>query len=394
MAEAQQPVPTARKVVLRLDDGSVIAAAETLGVADASTPAVALDPDKAFAAGRLAPEAVTKLEELLRTFADKFPSRHLRTVDLKRRASDAFGEEDGGGLRQRSTVLATPRANGHTSVDDGSPTSAGGGGGSWHRGEFEDICLDILLKLWPMFGKSIIYFDHPVEISVVPDYYNVIKRENARDLGSLKTKLLRRKYSSPQGFYDDMHLFFHNIVVYNGAASDFGKLSNKVEKAFEDQWAASGLAGSTRARRATAGMARPKYEPAPPEKKPLARSGSARSGGRAQQPRAAPPRTQSAAARPPPSRPDMTRDRMQTLAQTLSSLDGPVLDGVLQIIREGTNLPADGEIELDFDSLSHDILWQLDDYLQKQNMVPADNSFKVEAESESEEEESESDSAD
>lgn len=82
----------ARKVVLRLDDGSVIAAAETLGVADASTPAVALDPDKAFAAGRLAPEAVTKLEELLRTFADKFPSRHLRTVDLKRRASDAFGE--------------------------------------------------------------------------------------------------------------------------------------------------------------------------------------------------------------------------------------------------------------------------------------------------------------
>lgn len=41
------------------------------------------------------------------------------------------------------------------------------------------------------------------------------------------------------------------------------------------------------------------------------------------------------------------------LAQTLSSLDGPVLEGVLQIIREGTNLPADGEIELDFDSLSH-----------------------------------------
>lgn len=48
-------------------------------------------------------------------------------------------------------------------------------------------------------------------------------------------------------------------------------------------------AGSTRARRATAGMARPKYEPAPPEKKPLARTSSARSAGRAQQPRAAPP---------------------------------------------------------------------------------------------------------
>lgn len=79
-------------MVLRLDDGTVVGAAETLGVTDASTPAVALDPDKAFAAGRLAPQAVTKLEELLRNFAEKFPTRHLRTVDLKRRASDAFGE--------------------------------------------------------------------------------------------------------------------------------------------------------------------------------------------------------------------------------------------------------------------------------------------------------------
>ncbi len=42
----------------------------------------------------------------------------------------------------------------------------------------------------------------------------------------------------------DMHLFFHNIVVYNGAASDFGKLSNRVEKAFEEQWAAKGLASA------------------------------------------------------------------------------------------------------------------------------------------------------
>jgi hypothetical protein len=57
--------------------------------------------------------------------------------------------------------------------DTGSPTSQGGGG-SWHVGEFEDVCLSILTeKLWPMFGKSVIYFDHPVETNVVPDYYHV-----------------------------------------------------------------------------------------------------------------------------------------------------------------------------------------------------------------------------
>lgn len=58
-------------------------------------------------------------------------------------------------------------------ADEGSPTSAGGGDNSWQPGEFEAVCLGILEKLWPMFGKSIIYFDHPVETNVVPDYYTV-----------------------------------------------------------------------------------------------------------------------------------------------------------------------------------------------------------------------------
>lgn len=94
---------------MRLDDGSLIAEAATLGVTDASTPAVALDPDQAFAADRLAPEAVTKLEELLRNFAEKFPSRHLRTVDLKRRASEAFGEVSADGMH--GSVSRCPVAN-------------------------------------------------------------------------------------------------------------------------------------------------------------------------------------------------------------------------------------------------------------------------------------------
>lgn len=153
--------------------------------------------------------------------------------------------------------------------EPGSPTSQGGGG-SWHVGEFEDVCLSILTeKLWPMFGKSVIYFDHPVETNVVPDYYHVrswfcaaavqdacavllseasqhhrklnrllhamaadaggagragrhcprwcqractvrdsvytfqvIPRDQARDLGTMKTKLMRRRYKSPQAFFD------------------------------------------------------------------------------------------------------------------------------------------------------------------------------------------------
>jgi len=45
----------------------------------------------------------------------------------------------------------------------------------------------------------------------------------------------------------DMHLFLHNIVLYNGPSSDFGKLSNRVGKVFEDAWASAGLAGDSSA---------------------------------------------------------------------------------------------------------------------------------------------------
>lgn len=37
--------------------------------------------------------------------------------------------------------------------------------------------MDIIQKqLWPMFGQQIIYFDHPVEVNIVPDYYKVCLR--------------------------------------------------------------------------------------------------------------------------------------------------------------------------------------------------------------------------
>lgn len=77
-----------------------------------------------------------------------------------------------------------------------------------------------------------------------------------------------------------MHIFFGNIYTYNGAGSAFGKLGSRVEAVFEERWAASGLAaGGPRARRMTAGLAAPKFEPdlAPPEKRSLPR---APSGGR------------------------------------------------------------------------------------------------------------------
>ena len=122
-----------------------------------------------------------------------------------------------------------------------------------------------------------------VKKSFVPDYYDVIK--NPRDLGTIKKNLIRKKYETPQEFYEvlapaallymthvvhyqvislatshmlviadanatrvelcwraidkcrspaqDMHLFFSNIYTYNGTNSNFGKLGSRVEGLFE-----------------------------------------------------------------------------------------------------------------------------------------------------------------
>ena len=57
-----------------------------------------------------------------------------------------------------------------------------------------------LQACWVAFGELIIYFNEPVKVSVVPDYYNVIKEP--RDMGTIKKKLQRKQYDSPQQFYD------------------------------------------------------------------------------------------------------------------------------------------------------------------------------------------------
>ena len=43
-----------------------------------------------------------------------------------------------------------------------------------------------------------IWFDHPVEANVVPDYYKVIK--SPMDLGTIEKKLGRKAYSTPAEF--------------------------------------------------------------------------------------------------------------------------------------------------------------------------------------------------
>lgn len=44
----------------------------------------------------------------------------------------------------------------------------------WAVGEFEQTCVNLLRQeLNPLFGAEIIYFNRPVDLKYVPDYYKV-----------------------------------------------------------------------------------------------------------------------------------------------------------------------------------------------------------------------------
>ena len=75
----------------------------------------------------------------------------------------------------------------------------------------------------------------------------------------------------------DVRLVWSNCIFFNGKGSHYGRIGDRMSSMFEELWAGSGLdTGNSRHRRATAGVAAPKYEPVEEEKKPLRKAPSMR----------------------------------------------------------------------------------------------------------------------
>ena len=65
------------------------------------------------------------------------------------------------------------------------------------------------------------------------------------------------------GVLQDMRLVWKNCVLYNKKGDFVERLGNRASLSFENQWAMSGFAEEARSKRATAGLAAPKYDPGP-----------------------------------------------------------------------------------------------------------------------------------
>ena len=254
----------------------------------------------------------------------------------------------------------------------------------------------VLAQVRSALGANAWIFDKPVDGAAVPDYYTVIT--SPMDLGTVASKLEGEAYTESGPFLSDVALVWSNCAAYNGPDSDVGKLGARMEGVFERTAAAAGFALAPRAKRprATAGVARPRYEPPPP---PPSRSGGAGGGG-ARSGGGGTGRLARTASRggggtssgrvgrapAPPAPRAMPFERMQAIGEALGTLDGDALAGALDIVRHALGDESGGEVELDFDAIGPDALWSLDAYLGSLGIATGPPVADVSDESESESE--------
>ncbi|KAL6785823.1 hypothetical protein ACKKBG_A00300 [Auxenochlorella protothecoides x Auxenochlorella symbiontica] len=215
-------------------------------------------------------------------------------------------------------------------------------------------------------GRTKQYFGQPVDANYAPGYYAVIK--NPMDLGTVKTKLDHRRYSSLLEFRDDVRLIFANCRQFNPPGNFVRNIGDQASEKFEKAWATRGLeaAAEAEARRCALESAALEAEAsALPDALRAASEELAALARKAEGAGRAPDGGPGPAPAPGPHR-DMSFEEKRRLSHALGTLPGERLERVLGIIAEGPSRPAladDEEYELDIDSLDRATLWALQSYV-------------------------------
>ncbi len=66
----------------------------------------------------------------------------------------------------------------------------------------------------------------------IPTYYDLIPKKNARDLGTIKSKLDGDKYDTTDAWEGDLSLMIQNALIFNGEESEVGQLALQLESRF------------------------------------------------------------------------------------------------------------------------------------------------------------------
>ena len=93
------------------------------------------------------------------------------------------------------------------------------------------FCNEILRELFNKRHSAYAWpFYKPVDASALGlhDYHTIIKKP--MDLGTVKTKMDSRLYSSPEQFAEDVRMIFKNCYVYNPDTHDVVAMARKLEE--------------------------------------------------------------------------------------------------------------------------------------------------------------------
>uniref|UniRef100_A0A6N2LVU4 Bromo domain-containing protein n=1 Tax=Salix viminalis TaxID=40686 RepID=A0A6N2LVU4_SALVM len=254
-------------------------------------------------------------------------------------------------------------------------------------------CSALLDKL--MKHKHGWVFNTPVDVTGLGlhDYFTIIK--HPMDLGTVKSRLTKNWYKSPEEFAEDVRLTFHNAMTYNPEGQDVHVMAEQLLDIFETKWSViksdydheMRFAASYEVGIPTPTSRKNPFVPPPLDmRRILDRSVSMPYPIIDTRPK---PITTTPSGRTPvpkkpkakdPNKRDMTYDEKQKLSTNLQSLPSEKLDNIVQIIKKRSSALSqhDDEIEVDIDSVDVETLWELDRFVTNYKKSLSKNKRKAE----------------
>ncbi|KAK6923230.1 NET domain [Dillenia turbinata] len=221
-------------------------------------------------------------------------------------------------------------------------------------------CKQILTKI--MKHKHAWVFNTPVDVVKLGlhDYFRIIK--NPMDLGTVRSKLEKKSYSSPVDFASDVRLTFDNAMLYNPKGQDvhhmaetllsqFNELFDPAHKKFEKEHQKAKTAYESRREMILEEARKPIW--APSTLVPKTEGGMQKLG------KLPKPKSRDLNKR------EMTYEEKVKLGESLQSLPAEKLFQLVQIVRKrnGYSAEEDDEIELDIETVDTNTLWKLDRFV-------------------------------
>eukprot|EP00877_Chromochloris_zofingiensis_P014930 jgi/Chrzof1/9691/Cz04g12100.t1 len=361
----------ARKIVLRLDDGSLIGDSNSL-LGNGASGVVLLDCERACSLGRVSQDDLERLDALVQAYQGKVPDLYsLPRASLK--SSNPYAHEGQRALKRLKSLV-----NGdlnHVASPDSNPAAP--------PSDWVHKCRDVLSKVYHDFGPKEEYYGVPAKNifylaveqtfpAAADNYYKAIRHPVT--LKEIEQRLGSGEYSSPQQFCEDMRLVWANCKQYNPIPTDpIAKLGSRLSNVFEQAWAASGLCQDARSRRVTAGVAAAKFEPqlyeqpAPSHKSKSASKGPKNGKHKADGP--VPTRSHPEVSSHPDESPPI--DMIHQLAEDIQMLDEDAMEGAIALLNPGVVVVLDdGSSELELEKITMDALLRVDDYIRRTKGLP------------------------